>query len=230
MKTDLSIIVPAHNEEENLAKLMAEIRNTLGDDGYEVIIVNDNSTDGTKKVLEELAGKYPQLKPIHRTPPQGVGHTLRTGFAAASGDIIVTMDADLSHDPNDIPRLIEKLNEGYDIVLGSRYMEGGEIENTLSRKIISKSFSVFTKILGLHVKDATTGFRAHKRLVLEALKLSSVGFEIHIEIPMKAGKKGYWVAEVPIIYHERYAGESKLNYAKEGPRYVKAAVKCALGL
>lgn len=227
---DLSIVVPAHNEEENLAKLVGEIDSVLNGEDYELIVVNDNSTDDSRKVLDDLTDKYPRLKAIHRTPPQGVGHTLRTGFAVARGEIVVTMDADLSHDPADIPRLINKLNEGYDIVLGSRYMEGGEIENTLARKIISKGFSVFTKILGLRVKDATTGFRAHKRRVLEALNLSSVGFEIHIEIPMKAGKKGYFVAEIPIIYHERYAGESKLNYAKEGPRYVKVAVKTALGL
>jgi len=228
---DLSVVVPAYNEEENIVKLLTELSNVLERQSleYEVIIVNDNSTDGSKNLLEGLREKYPHLKPVHRTPPRGVGHTLRRGFLEASGSIIVTMDADLSHHPEDIPRLLAKLSEGFDIVLGSRYIEGGGMENTILRKIISRGFSVFSRMLGLTVSDATTGFRAHKKEVLDKLNLSSTGFEIHIEIPMKAAKYGFKIGEVPLKYHERHAGESKLDYKKEGPRYVKVALKTALG-
>ncbi|MEE8185124.1 MAG: glycosyltransferase [Thermodesulfobacteriota bacterium] len=229
---ELSIIIPAHNEEGNLPVLLERITSEAEHMGieYEVIVVNDNSTDDTEKTLSQLKEKHKRLIVINRRSKRGVGNTLREGFKTAKGEIIITMDADMSHDPQDIPRLYNKATEGYDVVIGSRYVKGGGMDTTPGRLILSKGFALFSNILGLPLKDATTGYRAQRRDVIEALNLEATGFEIHVEIPMKAKRKGFKLCEVPIKYGRRKEGKSKLRYIEEGPRYIKIAIKSALGL
>lgn len=227
---EISIVIPAHNEGGNLPTLIAEIDKVLSslNKESEIIVMNDNSTDNTEETLIDLKNKYSTLQVIKRVKDQGVGNTLREGFTHAKGEVIITMDADLSHNPQDIPRLYKKLGEGYDVVIGSRYVKGGGMESTLGRIIVSRGFAFFSNLLGLRVHDATTGYRAQKKDVLNRLNLESKGFEIHVEIPMKTVKKGYKICEIPIKYRRRKEGKSKLRYIKEGPRYIKIAIKSAL--
>jgi dolichol-phosphate mannosyltransferase len=228
---ELSIVIPAHNEEDNLPTLIDEINKVMFSLNmkYEILLVDDNSTDNTEKILGDLRKKYDNLRSIHRKKNQGVGNSLKEGFREARGEIIITMDADFSHDPKDIPRLYKKLKEGFDIVIGSRYIAGGTMESTMGRLMLSRGFAIFTNFLGLRVHDATTGYRAQRKEVLDRLNLESTGFEIHVEIPMKAKKKGFTICEIPIKYSKRKEGKSKLRYIEEGPRYIKIAIKSALG-
>jgi len=220
--TRISVVIPAYNEETNLEKLIRETVPAMKGESFEIITVDDNSTDSSSKILDGLKKKYRMLKVIHRKTDRGVGFALREGFSKAGGAIIVTMDGDLSHNPEDIPRLTRALEEKKaDIILGSRYMEGGGIETGTTRKIISSMFNAIVRIFfRTKIKDLTTGFRVHRKEVLEKLNLISEQFEIHIEIPLKAVKKGFKVVEEPIMYRKRFSGRSKLDYLKMGPRYI----------
>jgi len=221
----VSIVIPMHNEEKNIDWLLKEIINVLKKMGlkFEIIPVNDVSIDDTGKIINNWSRKYSFIKPIHRKGERGVGRALKSGFKKASGDVIVTMDGDFSHDPKEIPILLKKMeNTNADLILGSRYIEQGEIHHKLSRKIISKGFNLFAKFLiGIDVNDLTTGFRAHKKKLLADLDLKSDGFDIHVEIPIKAFKKGYKIREVPIHYLRRKYGKSKLKYTKVWFSYIK---------
>lgn len=228
----ISVVIPAHNEGSNLGKLVAAVDGALGkiSKDYQIVVVNDNSTDDSEAVLEKLRKDYKSLKPVQRRGKKGVGNTLREGFKNCDHDIVISMDGDFSHRPKDIPVLYNKLMEGYDVVVGSRYIEGGSMDNKLSRFMISKGFAIFANVLGLPIHDATSGFRAHRKKVLDTLNLESIGFEIHAEIPMKAKKMGYKVSEAPIVYEKRAGGASNLSYLEQGPGYVKILIKSALGI
>lgn len=214
-----------HNEEKNIDELLKEIINVFRKMNlkFEIIPVNDVSTDNTGKIIDNWSKKYSLIKPIHREGKRGVGRALKAGFRKASGDIIITMDGDMSHDPKEIQVLLKKMEDtNSDLVLGSRFIKQGEIDHKLSRKIVSKGFNLFVKFLtGINLNDLTTGFRAHKKKLLEDLDLKSNDFDIHVEIPIKAFKKGYKITEVPIHYLRRKYGKSKLKYTKVWFNYLK---------
>lgn len=222
-----SVVVPAHNEGKNLKKLIKSIHKELLRDtnNFEIIIVNDNSRDNSAKVLQELKKEIKQLKPINRQGKKGVGYTIRSGFSKAKGEYIITMDGDLSHDPRELPRFLKAIKKT-DFVCGSRYIEQGRADMSLSRKIISGIFNfVFRGLIGLPVKDFTSGYRIFKKEIIDNIKLNSTGFGVYIEIPIKASLLGYEFSEVPISYHRRSTGKSNLSYVKQGPEYLKVAVK-----
>lgn len=227
----ISIVVPAHNEEKNLPVLIKELNKVLSKNKIkaEIILVNDRSTDNTGSVARKLARRQGNIKVIHRKQKgpfrAEVGLAIRDGIKKAKGNLVITMDADLSHQPKDIPHFIEASKE-YDVVIGSRYMKGGRMRSTRGRIMISKGFSLVSRILyGLKIHDITSGYRIHKRKVLKKLKLKSWGFEIHAEIPLRARMLGFKVGEIPITYAKRLAGRSKLKYAKMGPRYLGVMLK-----
>ena len=222
----ISIIVPMKNEAKNCEPLAKAISETAKRNRWpiEAILVNDASTDNTKEVLEKLAKKYRFIKPIHRKPPSGPGRALRDGFMSAKGDVIVTMDGDLSHDPKEMPKLIAKLKDA-DIVCGSRSVEGGKAQMQKSRVIISGLYKfIFRTLIGIPVKDFTSGYRAYRKEAIDSLKLDAKMFGIYVEIPIKAHIKGFKFAEVPITYHKRIHGKTNLNYLKQGPEYTKYAL------
>lgn len=218
-----SVVVPAHNEAGNLKRLISELKNVLSKAGkkFEIIIVNDNSTDGSLKVLDKLKKKVSELVILNRTANPGVGNAIREGLYKTRGAIIITMDGDLSHNPEEIPLLLEKL-EGNDMVCGSRYITGGDADMPVSRKLISGAFNViFRTLLGLKIRDFTSGFRVYKRKVIEKISLKSRKFGIYIEIPLKAHIAGFKLAESPIKYLKREIGQSNLNYFVQGPEYLR---------
>jgi len=233
----VAVVVPAHNEEENIEKLVNEIDNVLRSSKLigEIIIVDDNSTDGTSTVLKKLSKKnktYTKINPLYRSDGVcGVGLTLREGIQAAKNcDIIVTMDGDFSHDPKEIPKLVGGIKNGADLVIGSRYMKGGQADMPRSRIIISSLYNLLSKLfLRTSIHDLTTGFRAMRRKALNKIKLTSEGFEIHPEIHLKIFKSGLNVIEIPIYYHRRGGGTSKLRYFKVGPGYLRVVFRQLLG-
>jgi dolichol-phosphate mannosyltransferase len=220
----LSVVIPAFNEEKNVKKLIEQIETVFINHKIngEIIFVNDNSTDNTSKIAHELRKIYSNLTVIDRTDGlNGPGRTQREGFKHVRGKIIITMDSDLSHDPREIPKFLRAITTT-DIVCGSRYGLEGKAEMSFFRTLISKSYNfIFKSLLGIPVNDLTSGYRAYRYELIKSLELSSPGFGIYVEIPIKAYLKGYKFGEVPIYYHPRKKGKSKLSYISQGPEYIK---------
>lgn len=222
-----SLIIPAHNEAKNLPKLLEKAYSVLKNtkEKFEIIVVNDNSTDNSAEVLRNLKKKIKQLKVINRTANPGVGYAIREGLSNVRGDIIITVDGDLSHEPAEIPSFLKFL-KGYDMVCGSRYIKGGKANMALSRIFVSGLFNfVFRNLIGIPIKDFTSGFRVYKTKVIKKINLKSKTFGIYIEIPLKAYLAGFKLIEIPITYHKREFGKSNLNYFRQGPEYLKVALE-----
>jgi dolichol-phosphate mannosyltransferase len=213
----VDVVIPTYNERENLGSLVEDVL-ALGP-GVRVIVVDDNSPDGTGKLADELSARFQgRVNVLHRKKKQGIGPAYIAGFKAAltsDADFIATMDADHSHDPKDLPRLVDRAATS-DLVLGSRYMEGGSTHGwSFHRKLISRLGGVYARIvLGVPVTDLTGGFKVYKRATLEALDLNAIesdGYAFQIETTYRMYKSGYCVVEEPISFVDRYAGKSKLS-------------------
>jgi len=211
------IVAPTYNEVENLAEFLAKVREAVP--GIHVLIVDDNSPDGTG----DLAGKFARESPetisvLHREGKQGLGRAYVAGFQTAierGYDFIVQMDVDLSHDPAYLPEMLRRI-EHCDLVLGSRYVRGVNVVNwDLKRLILSKMANRYTQIVtGLSNTDATGGFKCWRRETLEAIGLDGIysnGYVFQIEMTYRAVKKGFRVEEFPIIFYERNLGRSKMH-------------------
>lgn len=210
------IVIPTYNEKENLPELAERIF-ALGLADIKLVVVDDNSPDGTAQVAETLAQKYP-VDIIRRTQKSGLG----TAYAAAfkkilleQPDYIIQMDADLSHQPEIIPQMLERI-KNCDVVLGSRYIKDGKIENwDFTRRLVSRWGNFYARtVLGLPYRDLTGGFKCFRREVLEKIdlnKLSSVGYNFQIETTYRAHRLGYKICEIPITFTERKTGISKFN-------------------
>jgi glycosyltransferase involved in cell wall biosynthesis len=217
---DLSIIVPMYNEAENVEATLRRVEEALApfEGTYEIIVVNDGSLDNTRDILGRLAEQNRKLKIVSYTKNVGRGMALRKGFKESTGEIIVSIDADLSYSPHYILNFVEILSKEPDIdfVLASPYMPGGEVQNVpVLRLWVSK---LGNKILRLampnHIYTSTGIFRAYRRKVLDSLELESDGKEIHLEILSKALALGYRVKESPAILTSRKRGKSKFKFRK----------------
>jgi len=208
----VSVIIPTYNEKDNIAPLLARIDKALSGYDYEVLIVDDNSSDGTIEIASELASRYP-VKVIVRQNQRGLATAVVHGLRAASGRIIGVMDADLQHPPEVIPELIKALQGGADMVVASRYIEGGGCPNWgLSRKIISRVALVISHLLlpsTRPVKDPLSGFFMFRRQNVDPEKLKPIGYKISLEVMLTG--RFQRVVEVPYIFEDRSAGKSKLN-------------------
>jgi len=208
----VSVIIPTYNEKDNIAPLLARIDKALSGYDYEVLIVDDNSSDGTIEIASELASRYP-VKVIVRQNERGLATAVVHGLRAASGRIIGVMDADLQHPPEVIPELIKALQGGADMVVASRYIEGGGCPNWgLSRKIISRVALVISHLLlpsTRPVKDPLSGFFMFRRQNVDPEKLKPIGYKISLEVMLTG--RFQRVVEVPYIFEDRSAGKSKLN-------------------
>ena len=215
----ISIVIPTYNEKDNLLILIPKINKVLKSNGLNanVIIVDDNSPDGTGEIADQLSKKYP-IKVIHRPSKLGLGTAHIEGMKKAiemKSDIIFTMDADLSHKPEYIPDFIKMLDI-CDVVIGSRYVKGGRMDSLLHRRIISRGGNLIAKImLGIKVNDVTTGYRAYKSKVLNQINLDNInsnGFSFLEEILYLCYKAGFLIKETPIIFTNRGHGFSKLGW------------------
>lgn len=211
------IIIPTYNEKGNIRQIVEKVLSLSKD--FKVLIIDDNSPDGTGVAADALSKEYPRVSVIHRFGRLGLGTAYVEGFryALAQKDIdyIFEMDADFSHDPNDLLRLIEGFRAA-DVVVGSRYIGGIRVTSwDLTRLFISRAANIFVYLVtGLKVIDSTAGFVGYKKKVLESLDLSDLdsnGYAFQIEMKYKVNKKGFKIKEIPIIFYGRKEGESKFN-------------------
>ncbi|MBI1946674.1 MAG: polyprenol monophosphomannose synthase [Deltaproteobacteria bacterium] len=209
------VCLPTYNERENLVPLLDELLQCAAVD---VLVIDDNSPDGTGSVAAHYARREPRVQVLARPGRLGLGSAYLAGFrlALARGyRFVVEMDADFSHQPRHLPELLRAI-DGADLVLGSRYIEGGAAENWgLGRRALARGGSRYARsVLGLPYADLTSGFKVFRREVLEAIELSTVqttGYAFQIELTYRAWRKGFRVKEVPIVFFERTAGRSKLD-------------------
>jgi dolichol-phosphate mannosyltransferase len=210
------VCLPTYNERENLERMLR----ALADKGVEVLVIDDNSPDGTGQLADRLAAELGFVSVLHRAQKEGLGPAYLAGFrhALADGaDLILEMDADFSHDPADVPRLVAAAAEA-DLVLGSRYVEGGSIPNWgRVRRFISSGGSWYARVLlGVDVRDLTCGFRCYRRAVLETIDLHAIdsrGYAFQIEGTYRTLRAGFRVAEIPITFVDREQGGSKMSRA-----------------
>lgn len=217
------IVLPTFDEAENLEAIVAAVlpimREAAGREGFRVLVVDDDSPDGTGAIADRLAAAEPELEVLHRAEREGLGMAYLAGFAVAlagGASHVIEMDADFSHEPHDLPRLIAAAAEA-DLVLGSRYVEGGVVADWgLLRRFVSRGGSSYARrVLGLEVRDLTGGFKCFRREVLEAIDLPSVrshGYAFQVELTYRAVRRGFRVAEIPIVFRDRRLGRSKMSW------------------
>ena len=210
------IIVPTYNELENIRRLLPELM-ALGPD-IRVLVVDDNSPDGTGKLADELAAENERISVLHRPGKLGLGSAYVAGFKSAirqDVDCVFEMDADFSHDPAMIPEFIEEI-ASCDVVIGSRYISGINVVNwPMSRLLLSYFANIYTRLVtGMTIRDTTSGYKCFRREVLEHIELDEVrsdGYAFQIEMNFRCWRKGYRLREIPIIFVDRRSGTSKLS-------------------
>jgi dolichol-phosphate mannosyltransferase len=211
------VVTPTYNEKDNLQRFVDAVRGALPD--ADLLVVDDNSPDGTGRIADDIATRDPHVRVMHRAGKLGLGTAYVQAFTkglAEGYDRFFEMDADLSHDVRYLPDFVRALDDGADIVIGSRNIPGGGVEGWgVGRHFISKGGSLYSRtILGLGVKDLTSGYKAFTRRALEAIELGDVhsnGYSFQIELTYRAVRRGMRVKEVPIIFVDRTAGRSKMS-------------------
>jgi len=217
------VIVPTFNEAENIEAIVAAVRSVLLDaapEGFRIVVVDDSSPDGTGRLADGLAARHEEVEVIHRAQREGLGPAYLAGFGralAGGASYVVEMDADGSHDPKDLPRLLGAVRDGEaDLALGSRYVAGGGVEDWgLLRRLVSIGGSWYARlVLGVGIRDLTGGFKCFRREVLEGIDLPTVrtrGYGFQIELTYRAHMAGFRVVELPIVFRNRRYGRSKMS-------------------
>jgi dolichol-phosphate mannosyltransferase len=211
------VIIPTYNEAENLGPITSAV--LAAEPRVDILVVDDNSPDGTGDLADALALKEPRVRVLHRQKKEGLGKAYLHAFRWALDegyDYVIEMDADFSHDPRYLPVLLDEAMGGTDLVLGSRYVYGGGTVNWgPGRRAISRGGSLYARsILGVRIQDLTGGFKCFRRAVLEAIDLGAVkssGYAFQIELTYRALKAGFKIKEVPIVFEDRRVGQSKMS-------------------
>ena len=211
------VVTPTYNERDNLPRFVEAVRGTMPE--ADLLVVDDASPDGTGDLADSIAARDPNVRVMHRSGKHGLGTAYVEAFTRGlknGYERFFEMDADLSHDVRYLPDFVRALDEGYDIVIGSRNIPGGGVEGWgLGRHLISKGGSLYSRaILGMNIKDLTSGYKAFTRRALEAIELRAVhsnGYSFQIEMTYRAARKGMRVKEVPIVFVDRTAGHSKMS-------------------
>lgn len=213
------VCLPTYDERENLEPMVRALGDVLDTSRDRVLVIDDNSPDGTGELAERLAQELSWVSVLHRPGKQGLGPAYIAGFRHAlrqGAELVLEIDCDFSHDPNDVPRLIAACERGADLALGSRYVPGGGTVNWgLARRVISAGGSLYARtLLGVDIRDLTGGFKCFRRAVLEEIDLDAVaarGYAFQIEMTYRALKAGFTVVEVPITFADRTVGGSKMS-------------------
>lgn len=221
MPEQVWVVIPTYNEAANIEGIVraavAEL-DRVAPDAYRILIVDDNSPDGTGQIADRLSAAQPQVEVMHRAAKTGLGHAYLAGFARAlsgGAELVIEMDADFSHDPGYLGPMLDAAKEA-DLVLGSRYVEGGGVEDWgLLRRLISRGGGFYArKILGVQIHDLTGGFKCIHRRVLETIQLETIraeGYVFQIEVTYRALRAGFRVKEIPIVFRDRSVGSSKMS-------------------
>ena len=213
----LVIVLPTYNEADNVAAILHGVREAVGD--ASILVVDDNSPDGTGRIADEIATELGNISVLHREHKAGLGAAYRAGFAAVLDqeyDAVVSMDADFSHDPASLPALRKALDHGADIVIGSRYVTGGGVTDwPVRRQLLSKWGNRYTRaVLGVAPYDITSGFRAYRTDALRAIKPESTtaeGYAFLTELIRRGSAAGLRIEETPIVFRDRTRGKSKMS-------------------
>ena len=213
------VVLPTYQEAGNLEAVVAAVRRALAGEGARILVVDDNSPDGTGAIADRLAARHRDVEVLHRTGKLGLGPAYIAGFAhalAAGAAEVFEMDADGSHDAGDLPRLLAAVRDGADLALGSRYVRGGGVENWgLGRRVVSRVGCLYARaVLRVPVRDLTGGFKCFSAEALRAVDYASVrsrGYGFQVELTYRALVAGLRVAELPIVFHERQEGSSKMT-------------------
>jgi dolichol-phosphate mannosyltransferase len=229
----LSVLIPAHNEEGRIGGTVREIHEALRAAGiaHEILVVNDNSSDGTQAVLDALKGEVAELRCVTNSPPNGYGYAVRAGLTAFRGDAVAIVMADGSDSPADLVAYHRKLQEGCDCVFGSRFMEGAKIVDYPTFKLVLNRFAnTFIRILfWMRYNDVTNAFKLYRRSVIAGLQpLLAYHFNLTVELPLKAIVRGYSYAIVPTSWFNRTSGVSKFRIKEMGSRYLFIVLYCYL--
>lgn len=232
---DVSIILPTYNEKENIAILIPQLEGILKKQGLtsEILVVDDSSPDGTASVAEELNKEYNNIKVITRLKKEGIGAALREGYNTAQGKLIFSMDTDLSFDATVMPLILKRLEEGYDLIVGNRYSSEGDYEaktsNVKAKRFVSKFGNKFLRfITGIDIHDFSTNFRGMKREAWQNIKTKEKNNTLLFEMILLTAYHGFKVGEQRIIFKDRVYGKSKLNLAKEAPKFLLKAINLSL--
>ena len=236
MKTKkVSVVIPSYNEKDNIKEVIRQAYYYTGKDLFEVIIVDDNSPDGTWKLIKKLQKKYKNLHLIRRMRKGGLASAIWRGIRESRGNIVIWLDCDLSHPPRIIPKLLWNLPK-YDVVIASRYVKGGKDERQFGRVLSSKLVNILAyAFLGLKVKDLTSGFYAVKKEVFSQVKLMTTGHaEYCIRFPYESIKKGFKIKEIGYVFSDREKGYSKTssnlnNFLYNGYLCGKEIIKLSVG-
>jgi len=216
----ISIVVPAHNEQENIAEVVRRIEDGVKI-SHELVVVNDHSSDGTVTEVEGLAARYPNLRLLHNTDTPGFANAIKAGFKQIHNEIVVPVMGDLCDDLRTIEAMLLKIEEGFDVVCGSRYIKGGarlggsRIKGFFS-SAVGRSLHL---ILGVPTHDIANAFKMYRKKVIDSINIEAKGFEISMEIPLKAYYAGFKITEVPTVWHERTKGKSDFKMFKLTPNY-----------
>lgn len=210
-------VIPTYNEKENLPLVVERLRAAVPD--CHVLVVDDNSPDGTGQLADQMAAQDSQIHVLHRTVKDGLGGAYLAGFAwglEAGYEVLVEMDADGSHQPEQLPLLLEAIERGADLAIGSRYVPGGKTKNwPAHRQLLSRGANLYTRlILGTGVKDITAGYRAYRREALKRLNLEGIdskGYVFQVDLAWRSEQAGLKIVEVPITFVEREIGSSKMD-------------------
>ena len=215
------VCVPTYDERENIEPLVRALGEALDTTRDRVLVIDDGSPDGTGEIADRLAGELPWLDVLHRTEKQGIGRAYLAGFDRAlqsDAELVLEMDCDFSHNPADVPRLIAACEAGADLALGSRWVDGGGTVNWgFLRRFISRGGSLYARLLlGVGIRDLTSGFKCFRRAVLETIDRDAIaarGYGFQIEGTYRALRAGFRVVEVPITFVDRRVGQSKMSGA-----------------
>jgi glycosyltransferase involved in cell wall biosynthesis len=224
MNNRFSVVIPAHNEQDNIAPLLEDLLELRGkiENPFEIVVVDDNSSDKTGGIAEAYSKKFKNIRVVHRSKGNnGMGFALVDGTKKATHDIVVWVMGDRSDDLRTIPRIVNKIDNGYDLVTGSRYITGGSRGDLdLFKSSLSMGYSLLSRaVFGVPTHDITNAFRGFRKEVFSSIRLESGDFAVSPEFAIKAHIKGYKLGEVPTGYSNRRAGKAKFDLLRMGIRY-----------
>jgi glycosyltransferase involved in cell wall biosynthesis len=219
---NFSVIIPAHNEEANIEKVINSLENNIAQD-FEIVVIDDHCADNTADIVRSLAIKYKNIRLAKNNDNPGFANALKAGFNNIKSEIAIPVMADLCDDPKVVNKMYKLALAGFDIVCGSRYMKegkkiGGPLLKTFFSRFVGLSLNFF---VGIPTHDISNSFKLYKKKVLENIKIESGGFEISAEIPLKAYFLGFKITEIPTVWVDRKEGKSKFNLFKQGVGYLK---------